>query len=429
MKKYKVILIGAGNRGMMYTDKMLELKDKFEVVAVADPIDNHRNYVKEKHNLSDEMCFKTWEPLLDKEKFADVVIVSTMDQDHIEPLRAAIKKGYNILAEKPYVTRAKECVEIDELAKKHNVKIMVCHVLRFTDHYRKMKEIINSGRIGDVVSIDHQECVGNIHQSHSFVRGNWGNSETSAPMILAKSCHDMDIIQWLVGKKFKKIQSFGSISYFKKENAPEGAPEYCIEGCPYGEECFYNAVKLYYDDKENHWFRDASTNKVNPTDEEVENAIRTTQYGKCVFKCDNNVVDHQTVNILFEDGVTAAFSMNAFNKGGRPTTIFGTKGTLKGSLGDKELELYDFKTKEIEMVKVSDVDRDDTILGGHGGGDMGIVKCLYDYLSDLVDKKDVSEITISCENHMAAFAAEESRVNDGATVDYNEYVKKIRESL
>lgn len=178
--------------------------------------------------------------------------------------------------------------------------------------------------------------MGNIHQSHSYVRGNWGNEGRSANMLLAKSCHDIDILQWLLGKQCKKVQSFGAMTYFKRENAPEGSTEHCIEGCPKGDTCPYNAVKLYLDDKKNRWFRTTCTRQANPTDEMVEHALRTTQYGKCVYKCDNDVVDHQVVNMLFEDDVTVSFTMNAFNKGGRNIHIMGTRGELRGAMKEAQ---------------------------------------------------------------------------------------------
>ena len=314
MKTLKVILIGAGGRGRVYTDKMDE---RFQVVGVADPIPELRQYIKEKHNLSNDMCFESWEQILDLPKFADIAVISTMDRMHYEPCMKAIELGYDILLEKPVSPDYKECVAMSNAAKEKGTKILVCHVLRYAPFFMKIKEMIDKGMIGKVLSEHHTECVGHLHQSHSFVRGNWGNSQRSSFMLLQKSCHDMDILQWLIGRKCTKIQSFGSLTHFTRENAPVDAADYCIDGCPHSETCPYNAVKLYLDDKKNDWFRGACTKNVNPTDDMVEEAIRTTQYGKCVYKCDNDVVDHQTVNLLFEDDITVTFTMNAFNKGGR----------------------------------------------------------------------------------------------------------------
>ena len=313
MDKIKIIVVGAGGRGKDYTDIMARFPEKFQVVGVAEPIESRREYMRTKHNIPAENCFDTWEKILEKPKFADAAIISTMDRMHFAPAMEAIRKGYNLLLEKPAAPTAEECLAIESEAKKYGVRILVCHVLRYSPFYVTLKSLIDKGEIGRVMSIQHAEGVGNVHQSHSFVRGNWGNAEKSSPMLLQKSCHDMDILQWLVGKECKRVSSFGSLTYFIKENAPEGSPDYCIEGCPMAAECPYNAVKLYYDDKDNDWFRNAATGIVSPTDDEVAHALRTTQYGKCVFKCDNNVVDHQVVNLEFEDGTVVDFNMSAFN--------------------------------------------------------------------------------------------------------------------
>ena len=418
-KKLSAILIGAGLRGQTYTDTMAKFNDKFEVIAVAEPVESRRNHVKTAHNISDDMCFASWEPLLALGKIADIAIICTMDQQHYDPTMQAISLKYDILLEKPVCPTPEECRKIATYAEEMGVKIVVCHVLRYTPLFMTIKDVINEGRLGDIISINHEECVGNVHQSHSFVRGNWGNSTRSSCMLLQKSCHDMDILQWLVGKKCKKVQSFGTLTYFTEKNAPEGAPEYCIEGCPKADTCPYNAVKLYLDDKENSWFRTASTKEDNPTDAQVENAIRTTQYGKCVFKCDNDVVDHQTVNLLFEDDVTVTFTMNAFNKGGRNIHIMGTKGELTAATDSGEpIRVYDFETKETTEV---DIYANNSIVSGHGGGDTGIVTALHEYLTDSYTGCSISDITTSVNNHLIVFAAEQSRMT-GSVVDLEEYI-------
>ena len=420
MKTLKAVLIGAGNRGTTYTDKMIHFPEKFQVVAVAEPIVSRREDIKKKHNISDDMCFNDWRDLLAKGKIADIAIIATMDRDHFEPAMAAIDLKYDLLLEKPVCPEPEECVKIAQNAAKNGSKVIVCHVLRYTQMFNTIKDILDSGKIGRIMSINHEECVGNVHQSHSFVRGNWGNSDKSSCMLLQKSCHDIDILQWLLDRKCKKIQSFGTLSYFTRENAPEGAPEYCIEGCPKVDECYYNAVKIYYDDKENDWFRTTCTREAEPTDEMVEKALRTTQYGKCVYKCDNNVVDHQTVNMLFEDDITVTFTMNAFNKGGRFLHIMGSKGELRAAVdGDSPIEIYDFGTKETSVIEIK---AKDGIEGGHGGGDVGIIGALYDCVTGAYNGKSLSGIDISCNNHLIVFAAEESRKTN-TVVDFEEYKK------
>lgn len=422
MKKLKVVLIGAGNRGTTYTDIMAKMPEKYEVVAVAEPIKSRREYIKNKHGIKPELCFDDFKPLYALGKIADMAIISTMDRLHFEPAMMAIDLGYDILLEKPVSPEPEECYKISKRAEEKNVKIVVCHVLRYTPIFMTLKDIIDSGKIGQVMSINHEECVGNVHQSHSFVRGNWGNSKRSSCMLLQKSCHDMDILQWLLGKQCKKVQSFGYLSHFNINNAPDGSPEYCIEGCPVQETCPYNAVKLYLDDKENDWFRTTCTREADPTDEMVENAIRTTQYGKCVYKCDNDVVDHQTVNMLFEGNVTVTFTMNAFNDGGRFIHIMGTKGEVKAAIdGDEPIRIFDFETRKTEEIPMSGTDG---IAGGHGGGDIGIISTLHEYFNDSYGGKSISTITDSCNNHLIVFAAEKSR-KDGNVVDFDSFVKDL----
>jgi len=424
MKKIKVILIGAGSRGVAYTDLMAECSGRYEIVAVAEPIEERREYIKNKHGVPENMCFTTWEPILEMEKFADVVLVCTMDRDHKAPALCAIEKGYDLLLEKPAAPTPEDCAEIRRAAKEKGVKVLVCHVLRYTPFFGKLKEIIDSGKIGKVLCIEHDECVGNIHQSHSFVRGNWGNSKRSSTMLLQKCCHDMDILQWLIGKKCKRVSSFGHRTFFTRENAPEGAPEYCAQGCPHADTCFYNAVKLYYDDKPNAWFRGAATGMHSPTDEDVWKAINETQYGKCVFKCDNDVVDHQVVNLEFDDDVLVSFNMNAFNEGGRHIRIMGTKGEVHGDAGEKTVDLYSFATRKHEIIDTEATTAGDTIVSGHGGGDSGIVDALYKYLVGETGEEGLSEIGISVDNHMIAFAAEESRLT-GKVIEMKEYLNRF----
>ena len=421
-KTIKVILIGAGLRGMEYTDIMKDLGDKYKIVAVAEPIESRRNYIKEKHGIDDSLCFVSYEPLFELGKIADLAIISTMDQQHFDPAMKAISLRYDLLLEKPVSNNKEECFKIAEYAEKMKVKVLVCHVLRYSDMFVKIKELIINKTIGEIVSINHEECVGNVHQSHSFVRGNWGNSTRSSFMLLQKSCHDMDVLQWLINDKCVKVQSFGSLSYFNKNNAPKNSPEYCIEGC-LEKDCPYNAVKLYLDDKNNDWFRSAAARQANPTDEMIEEALRKTQYGKCVFKCDNNVVDHQTVNLLFKNGATATFTMNAFNKGGRFIHIMGTEGELHAAIdGETPISVYDFKTKS---TKEYNVISNDGINAGHGGGDRGLIVTLYDYLGDNYQGYLASGISTSVNNHFIAFAAEESRLTN-KVIDMDEFVSSLK---
>lgn len=422
MAKKKVVVIGCGSRGKVYTDIMKkDFYDDFEVVACAEPIDDRRNYMQREHSIPDEMCFKSWEPILEREKFADIAIIATMDRDHYAPAMAAIEKGYDLLLEKPVAATPEQCREIQRAAEKKGVFVLVCHVLRFTKFYIALKDIIDSGEIGRVMSIQAIEGVGDIHQSHSFVRGNWGNSDRSSCMILQKTCHDMDILAWLIGEKCTEVHSFGSLSYFTRENAPEGSPERCIDGCPHAETCPYNAEKVYVDMKYGckGWLDYVATEKVEPTRDDCIEAIKNTQYGKCVFKCDNNVVDHQTVNLRFGKDVYVDFSMSAFTVGGRTLRIMGTKGEIYAKMSGNDIDVFNFEKREPYKYDVDAKVTSEMITGGHGGGDSGIIYALRELLKGN-RSKSVCEIGESCDNHMISFAAEESRVT-GKVINMAEF--------
>ena len=410
-----LILVGAGLRGMGYTHIANLMEGRFKVVAVAEPIPERRAYVQQKHGIPDEYCFDTWEKLLALPKIADAALVCTMDRDHFAPSMAAIEKGYDLLVEKPVSPSLEECETLDRRAKELGRSVLVCHVLRYTPFFNALKKIIDDGTIGDVMHVQHMECVGNVHQSHSFVRGNWHRSDETSPMLLQKCCHDMDILQWMLGKKCLRVHSFGSLTHFRPENAPEGAPEYCIDGCPKGSTCPYNAVKLYLDDKNNGWFRGASTRLPEPTDEDVVRVLRTTNYGRCAYKCDNNVVDHQTADLEFEGGTTVSFSMCAFGKSARTIRVMGTKGDLHAEMGNPNITIYDFETSSYRTLSIDDMILDETIVGGHGGGDTGLMYTFYDMLT-LPDGAKYSNLSESVESHKIVFAAEKSRL-EGRVVD------------
>ncbi len=420
-KKVSVIVLGAGSRGSRYAQYANLAPDKMEIVGVAEPIEARREFMRTTYNIPAENCVTDWTELLFRPKMADAVIIAMQDQMHYEPAMKAIALGYHILLEKPMAPTPAQCLAIGKAAEEKGVHVIVCHVLRYTPFFGALKRLIDEDRIGKVMNIIHTEGVGNIHQSHSYVRGNWHVEANSTPMLLAKSCHDIDILQWLVGKSFKRIQSFGTLSHFCAKNRPEGAPTRCIEGCPHGETCYYNAVKLYLDDKKNAWFRGAATGMPgNPSDELVEKALRESDYGKCVYALDNDVVDHQTVNMEFEDDVYAVFTMSAFNKGGRSVRIMGTKGELSAQMGKSDISIYNFATKAYETVALTDLVADESIIGGHGGGDGGIISSFCELLSEGTVTTSVCSAMTSARNHVAVFAAEQSR-RAGTVVDVTVY--------
>lgn len=424
MKPITAIVIGAGSRGSKYAKLMAQLPDKYKVVAVADSGKSCREKVRELAQLPEEACYESWEQILAQPKMADLAVIATLDDMHYQPALRAIEKGYHLLLEKPVSQTARECADVALAAEKKGVSVLVCHVLRYSPFFKTVKQLLMADTIGQVMSVVHVEAVGNVHQSHSFVRGNWHSQEDSTPMLLAKSCHDMDILQWLLDKPCKRVQSFGDLTWFRKENAPAGAPVRCADGgCPVGDTCPYNCIKLYYDDKENSWFRGAATRGKTdgqlPTDEEVLHALQTTDYGLCVYHANNDVVDHQVVNMEFEGGVTASFTMNAFNQGGRYIRLFGTKGELYANMSDSEITVYTFEDKQRRSYPV--LETEESILGGHGGGDEGIIQELYEYLSGSYAGYCAADITTSVKNHLIGFAAEQSR-RDGTVVSVDEFM-------
>jgi len=416
MKQISVILIGAGNRGTKYVNYMHEMPERYKVVGVADPNSRNRERARQRYGLTKDACYESWEEILAQPKLADLAVITTMDELHYAPSMKAIELGYDILLEKPVAQTAQECIDIANAAKEKGVRVLVCHVLRYTPFFKKVKELLMSGAIGDVMSVIHVEAVGNLHQSHSFVRGKWHSEPETTPMLLAKSCHDLDIIQWLLDKPCKRVQSFGHLSHFRSENAPDGAPVRCFEGnCPAADTCPYNCVDVYVKRTHNSWYRCGETL------EEVEDALRNTDYGLCVYHANNDVVDHQTVNMEFEGGITATFSMNAFNQGGRYIRIFGTKGELYAHANATEITLYTFADMKTRKISITETQED--IAGGHGGGDIGIVRELYEYLSDSYTGFCAADIGVSVSNHLIGFAAEQAR-HEGRVVSVKEFCKE-----
>lgn len=425
MKKLSLVLVGGGDRGSSYLKYLQDNPEKFQLVGLAEPVREKREFLREAYHVPADKCFESYEELLSLPKFSDVAMICTQDKMHFTPAMEAIKKGYDLLLEKPAATTAKECFEISEAAKENNVKVLVCHVLRYTPFYKALKKFLDTGRLGEITNISHTEGVGNLHMSHSYVRGNWRRLAESTPMILAKCCHDTDLFQWLIGENCTKVQSFGSLSHFCEKNAPEGAPARCLDGCPYKDTCYYYAPALYkIDTAEVKHFRGVVAQKFNPTDEEVENMLKTSPYGRCVYHCDNDVVDRQTVSMLFGDDKCVTLTMSGFNKGGRVTNIMGTKGEINAIFENQTIEFYDFATREKKMIYSSDIDLDQTIAGGHGGGDTGIMEDLYELIANDNPSDSISDISASCMSHLIAFAAEESRVS-GTVIDMAEYIKKL----
>ncbi len=424
--KVKVAIAGLGSRGFdTYALITKKFPDDIEITAVADNRAERIALFKQNFNIPDEFCFKSADELLACDKLADVLFICTLDRMHYAEAVTALNKGYDLLLEKPISTNADECREIAETANSLGRKVLVCHVLRYTVFYQKIKELIDSGAIGDIISIQAIERVCYWHQAHSFVRGNWRNSETASSMILQKCCHDMDIYLWLADKNCKSVSSFGSLSYLNKDNSPAGASERCNANCSVFDTCVYNPYKFYGDMIKKGNFGWPVNVVCGKNDMETLNhALKTGPYGKCVFNNDNNVVDHQVVNLLLEGGTTVSFTMCAFTaRPGRNMLIMGTKGNIEASMDENYINLEVFG-KPAERIDVKQLTDD---FSGHGGGDGRMIYDLIEYMRYNKINKSVTTIDRSVESHYVAMAAEESRLENGKVIELSEYAKAVFE--
>ena len=398
-KPITAITLGAGNRGNVYGNYALQFPEQLDIIGVAEPIAIRNERYTQKHSIKEANRFNTWEDVFKKPKFADAVIISTPDRLHYGPCMKALEMGYDVLLEKPISPSEKECRDILQLAKKTGRIVAVCHVLRYAPYFVKLRELMQSGAIGEVVSIQHMEPISHVHMSHSYVRGVWHDSKKNTPIILAKSCHDLDIIRWMVGKPCKQVQAFGSLKWFKQSNAPEGSTSRCTDGCAVEKSCPYSALRIYY--RNRSWLHhfDLPEDKEQQGDA-IMNYLKTTDFGKCVYQMDNDQPDHYTTNMLFDDDVTAAFNMEAFTSyEGRRTRVMGSMGDIVGDMSS--FVLTDFRTGEkTEWKESTDM---------HGGGDWRLVANWIQAISKRDPSLLTSTIDQSIESHIMGFMAEESR--------------------
>lgn len=419
-----VAVCGYGSRGGdAYGAYQLDHPQDWQVVAMADPRKIRRDLAMEQLGLPAERCYTSGEELLAQPKLADVMVIATMDRDHYKYAIPALKKGYHLLLEKPISPDLRECLEIRETAKACGRIVMVCHVLRYAPFYETIKALIDQGRIGRLEHIQAAENIGYWHFAHSFTRGNWRNDRTSSSLIMQKSCHDMDILRWLVGKSCLRVSSFGRLDWFRPENAPAGSALRCAD-CRAREDCPYDAEKIYFTDSRTGFFHGHTgwPNNVvtggEVTEESLREALRTGPYGRCVYHCDNNVADHQTVNLEFADGVTAAFSLSAFSADcHRTIRVMGSKGEIRGDAATNTITLATFGKGE-EQIPLN-LGRD--AFAGHGGGDQRMVAELCrDVRESRTDTR--SGIEASVESHVMALAAEESRKANGTMVELDAFI-------
>lgn len=412
MKDIKFIIIGAGSRGTNYAS-LLSRHPDVKIVGLAEPRDFYRNRLVEQYDIPRENVYIEWKEASNKNKFADAVIIATQDDMHVDPAIAFAEKGYHVLLEKPMAQNENECERLYKNIKDKDIMFGVCHVLRYTPYTKKLKQIIDSGEVGEIVSMQHLEPVGYWHQAHSFVRGNWRRTDQSTFMLLSKSCHDIDWIYYIMGEKCKAVSSFGSLKYFRKEQKPENAGDLCVD-CKYEKECPYSAVKIYLNRAKSgnfNWPVDVITSDLSING--INEAINTGPYGRCVFSCDNDVVDNQTVNMQFESGNTASFTMTAFTEATfRRTSIFCTKGEIYGD-GD-EIRVHYFLTDSTKIIKVNE--NDPTLSSSHYGGDKGLIDSFVQALRINDRKLLLSGLEESMYSHRLVFAIERARLENRVVI-------------
>ncbi len=422
MNKVKVALIGAGLRGINYLEYALQHPHELEVVAVAEPNRQRREQFQARHGLEDAACFENWNDFFTAPKVADAVFICTQDKQHFEPTMRALEAGYHVLLEKPMSPDPEECIRMGEMASQAGLVFSICHVLRYAPFFSTIKELLEREAIGRLMSIQHNENVGYWHQAHSFVRGNWRRTEDSSPMILAKSCHDLDMLLWLADSDCVRVSSFGSLSHFTAAQAPEGAPKRCLDGCPVSDECLYYAPDHYLTEDTN-WPTSAISDDMS-YDARYQ-ALLEGPYGRCVYHCDNDVVDHQVVNMEFANSVTVAFTMSAFTRDvSRTIKLMGTRGEIRGAMEKNEIEIIHFGSGKVE--RVSFADRGGHV--GHGGGDMGLIKDFLRLVQTGGNNQGLTSASRSVQSHLMAFAAEQSRV-DGRIINLNEFAQQFSEPI
>ena len=417
MKRLTLAFCGCGSRARTYAGIAAGMPERFALVAGSDPVAERVAFIRGKSG--DKASFKGYasaEVMFAAGKPADVVVIGTQDSQHRAHAIRAMELGCDLLLEKPIAHRLEDVLAVREAAKRLGRRVVVCHVLRYTPFYAKVEELLRSGLLGDIVTANFTEGVQPWHQAHSFVRGHWSVEAKSSPMILAKSCHDMDLLAWLIGRPCVSVSSYGALSRFTAAHAPAGAPARCTDGCPAAAHCLFDA-HLYAKPDGRRWLGMVFDRAQEATDEEIFAWLRTSPWGRCAYRCDNDAVDHQVVAMRFTGEVTATFTMTAFDEG-RHLEICGTKGVLRGGAFLKKQLGCDLAFTPHGWNQPTEKIVVETPTGGyagHGGGDAGLMATLHAELTGADASSMPTSLEVSIQSHRMAFAAEQSR-KEGRTV-------------
>lgn len=421
MKRVTLALAGAGMRGCnTFGRYALKHPEDAQFVAVADPSEDRRNFFASQHAIPENRRFATAEEMLSRPSVADAVVVATLDRQHFVPAKLALERGYHLLLEKPISTDPGEVFQLQMLAEKYSDRVfMVGYELRFTPFFNRIKDLLDRGEIGRVISICHNEDIVYWHMAHSFVRGNWRNSRETTFALLAKCCHDLDILVWLIGSRCSRVASFGALTHFRAENAPQGAPKRCLDGCPAATACPYYAPAIYLTNPRDF---PALTVGADQSVEARSEELKQSPYGRCVYFCDNDVVDHQVLSMEFENGVSVAMTMcgHAYENT-RRMKIMCTGGEIRGDLETGQLQVFHHGTGCREIFETATRDAE-----GHQGGDALLMR----EFTSLVRRgggRGLTDAAASAHSSMIAFAAETARL-EGRVVNIQEFEKNIADS-
>ena len=403
------VLVGLGHRGVGYATYADSHPDELQIVGVADPDEVRRSRYAERFGVPLEKCFETAEELAAIERFADIAINGTMDEIHVETTVPLLEAGYDVLLEKPIAPNEEQLRILEGAVKRTGQKVVICHVLRYAPFYAAIKARVADGEIGDIMHIHTTENVSYHHMAVAFIRGKWNREETN-PMLLAKCCHDLDLICWMKsGIQPTKVASFGGRHFFTAENAPEGSALRCSD-CSIERECEYSAIRHHVDN--GMWSFYALAGEANyERGLEVDEGTRRTHvvdsdYGRCVWHCDNDVVDRQSVIVEFEDGCVATHDMVTNSaKGTRRIQLTGTKGDIFGDMvtGKFTISKPGAVSGSEAIVEEIDVNMQGDL---HGGGDMRLVADFLSVIRGEGGSLSTTTLSDSINSHLIAYAAD-----------------------
>lgn len=344
----RIAMIGAGNRARKYLEYILSNPGEARLVAVVDPNELRRDEIAQKCNLPADRQYAAAEEFFAQGHIADAVIIVSPDNCHYAQSVAAINAGYHILLEKPVAQSVEEARDIARRAHQAGVVVNVCYVLHFHPYFIKLRELVNSGRYGRLVSVSHRAPVGIDRASHVYVRSMWGRKEKSGPLFTSKCCHDLDYLLWLTGAHCVRLGSYGTLRWFKEENAPAGSAARCVD-CKVEESCPYSAVDLYKRRKD--WISNFDIKPGETLDDAIDRELHDGPYGRCIYRCDNNVTDRQTVTMELDNGVIVDMTLDVFTtRNNRVTTLLMTGAEIEGdestirvtTFRPRTTEIYDF---------------------------------------------------------------------------------------